>query len=118
MARHYIEEGIQRSLVCWFDAQHPKLSRLLIGFINGQHVGPRTGQRWKDLGVRAGTPDLLLAVPIKGKPGMWLEMKTQTGRVTPIQKKMHMELALHGWEVRIIRSLEEGICEITSYLRS
>lgn len=124
MARNYEESAIQTALVRWFDLQYPKLAMMLIAFINGADVGARVGARWKGMGVRAGTPDMLLAVAgfvdrNGGRAkcrGIWIEVKAEKGRLSCAQKKMHIELYLNGWEVMTIKSLEEGVREITRYL--
>ena len=38
----------------------------------------------------------------------WVEFKTEKGKLTPLQKKRHEELLLHGWFVVVVRSVAHG----------
>jgi hypothetical protein len=83
-------------------------------------------------GQRRGCPDLFLAVPrirtnasgcgsiaqvrATGTSGLFLELKTPKGHVSPEQEVFHQRLTEQGYRVRVCRSLIECINEITSYL--
>jgi hypothetical protein len=85
-------------------------------------------------GQRRGCPDLFLAVPsktrfdnierngiqiavgMKADAGLFLELKTPKGHVSPEQEVFHQRLTEQGYRVRVCRSLIECINEITSYL--
>lgn len=79
---------------------------------------PRNGRRMKDEGCRAGTPDMLLMVPRNGTSGLWIEMKTPTGRVSDEQEQMMSILSKPGgcW-CDVCRSTQEAIDIITRYLQ-
>lgn len=70
----------------------------------------------KRMGVRAGTPDYLLAVPRHGFHGLFLEMKAADGRLTDEQKKTQIELANQGYKVETCYSTDSARTLIEKYL--
>ena len=59
---------------------------------------------------KKGWPDLAFVLPtVQSKPGIpWaVEVKTIVGRLSKEQKAMLREMALNGWQVRVIRSFED-----------
>jgi len=77
---------------------------------------PRNGARMKAEGARKGTLDLFLAVARNGGNGLWVEMKTPTGRVSPEQVAMIADLRQQGYAVEICRSTDAAITTIMIYL--
>lgn len=77
---------------------------------------PMNGARMKAEGARKGTLDLQLTVSRNGASGLWIEMKTQTGRLTPEQKIMIIDLRREGYTVEVCRSTAEAIKAIEIYL--
>lgn len=77
---------------------------------------PINGGRMKAEGCRKGSLDLLLAVSSNGASGLFIEMKTATGRVSPEQKAMIDALRHEGYSVEICRSTGEAIKAIEHYL--
>lgn len=90
---------------------------LLMHIANQSAGGVRHGVNLKRMGVRSGTPDYFLAVPRKGKAGLWIEVKTAEGRVRPEQKVAIEELVKQGYEAVISRSTDEARAVIESYLK-
>lgn len=99
------EDIEQASLMEWAalaEATHPELERLF-------HI-PNGGQRHKVVaaklvgqGVRPGVPDLCLPVPRGGWHGLWIEMKSATGRTSPEQREWLEFLALQGYATAVCR---------------
>jgi hypothetical protein len=56
------------------------------------------------IGQRPGIPDLIL---IKDGRHVWIEVKTETGKLSDTQKKFLAELSAAGAETHVARSLEE-----------
>jgi len=59
---------------------------------------------------KKGWPDLAFVLPtVQSKPGIpWaVEVKTIVGRLSKEQKAMLRDMALNGWQVRVIRSFED-----------
>lgn len=113
------EHAIQVSCVAWATAQsayRPEL-RLLYAVPNGGHRHVRVASMLKVEGVRPGVPDLVLPVARGGFFGLYVEMKTRTGRVSTEQKEWMARLAAEGYRVEVCRSLEGFIEVVAGYLR-
>lgn len=93
----------QMNVINWsilHTAEWPELA-LLHHIPNGGTRDAVEGRHLKQQGVKRGVPDLCLPVP-KGKyHGLYLEMKTETGRPTTEQKWWGEHLVQKGymWEV-------------------
>lgn len=59
------------------------------------------------IGLPKGFPDLLVVCP--GGKVVFMEIKTQTGRVSPEQQKMHQFLRRMGQRVTVARSVSDAI---------
>lgn len=66
-------------------------------------------------GCESGTPDIL--VMLDGGRCVWLECKTDKGRVTETQKSWHTMAAALGHRVAIARSVEDAIAAVRSEAR-
>lgn len=126
---HQSEDSIQMSCVSWFRVAHPGLARLLHHSANEgkrttrivhTHAGTRVvcsgGARLKAMGMQTGFPDLFLAVPSRGMHGLFIEMKSETGRLEPSQREMLALLSEQGYATAVCRSLDEFSSVIDNYL--
>ena len=104
----------QRQLIQWCRTD-PRLQYLF--HIPNESVG---GRGWitrnRQLGVKSGVPDLMLPIPAKGYHGMFIEMKTKTGRVSASQKKWIRALTDLGYLAVIARGWEDARDQIERYL--
>ncbi len=88
----------------------------------GVDVDIKTAVRLKRMGLRAGFPDLQLLVPgsvandNEVSHGLFLELKTNRGNVSEVQKLYHEKLRSINYTVIVVRSLEEAISWIKTYL--
>lgn len=73
---------------------------------NGEYRDKITAARLKAQGVRAGAPDLIVVVP--GRV-LFVEIKTQVGRLSPDQRAYHKTLSSLGIETAVIRSVSDFI---------
>jgi len=76
-----------------------------------------TAVRLKAEGVRAGVPDVFIAVPCGAWFGLFLEFKRRTGVVTPAQRFYLDALSKVGYRCEVIRSLDEAIIMVSGYLK-
>lgn len=100
------EHEIQRAAVQWIRQNTPYL---VYAIPNGGRRGLREAGRLKAEGVVAGMPDL--HVPALR---LWIEMKTATGKVSPVQLAIHKRLRADGDFVVVCRSVEEVQHQVAS----
>ena len=79
----------------WNQNAHPELE-LLHHCPNGGSRDKAEAVKLKQMGVKAGIPDLCLPVPMGVYSGLYIEMKYDTGRLEDSQKKMLKALAAAG----------------------
>ena len=70
----------------------------------------------KQMGVKAGIPDLCLPVPMGVYSGLYIEMKYDTGRLEDSQKKMLKALAAAGHYCTVCYGAEEAIRVLEEYI--
>lgn len=117
MIRHE-EDRLQIACVRWFSLQYPRLAPLLHHSPNGGQRNKLEAVRFKQMGVRAGFPDLILALPRCGYGCLFIELKSATGRQSPRQKQWQEVATRHGQCYRVVRSVEGFIELITNYLNN
>ena len=108
----------QTNVIRWSMAvrgKYPELA-LLFHIPNGGSRDVREAAHMKEQGVKAGVPDLFLPVPRRGYHGLFIEMKTPTGRVSPDQKWWQAELECQGYVSAVCRGWEEAVGVIEWYL--
>lgn len=107
------ESQEQKQLIQWCRTD-PKYQFLF--HIPNESVG---GQGWivrnRQLGVRAGVPDLFYPVPLKGFHGLFIEMKTSTGRLRPEQRKWIQALETFGYKCVVAHGWEEARDALSDY---
>ena len=75
------EHTEQVAVVSWFKGRWPHFADCIIGIPNGAHIAGSVGQRaakvnkLKAEGMKPGTSDLFIAVPMGNRCGLWVEMK-------------------------------------------
>lgn len=112
----HLEDQLQKSCIRFFDYQYPNLKNQLHHSPNGGKRNIREAARFKAMGVRAGFPDLILLHPNNFYPFMGIELKTEKGRQSEHQKEYQKMFEEIGAKYVIVRSLEEFMKEIKSYL--
>lgn len=83
---------------------YPATRRLFFHVPNGGSRDAREGMQLKASGVVAGVPDMIL---IQQGRCYGFEMKTLTGKVSPVQEQVHKVWMEDGTPVYIIRTFEE-----------
>ncbi len=75
------------------------------------------GAKMKAEGVRAGVPDLMLAVPRGGYHGLFIELKRQRGgRVSNTQQTIMDGLRAHGYRCEVCKGWIAARAVIEDYL--
>lgn len=129
MSRH-IEDDHQQALINWARCsriRHDLFSAyriidFLIAIPNGGKRNPREAARLKAQGVKAGVSDLLLALPLNNKAGLWIEMKRPIvkGKKKPITSDTQIEwqnkMITAGYDAVVCFGLDEAKDQIEKYL--
>jgi len=122
MKRKQPESALQTGCVLWFRLTYRDLGPLLFSIPQGTRLAGTQGQRaaqWARLkreGAIAGAPDLLLCVARGGSHGLFIEMKTESGRMADSQKQFRDRVVAQGYAHEVVRSLEEFKTIINKYL--
>ncbi len=116
------ESQIQCRLMDWWRLAHKGLGvpeeRLLMAFpLQGART-PRNGARMKREGLRAGTPDMFLAVGRFGLHGLWIELKKHGGKPSPEQALAIAIFREQGYSAYLCIGFEQAKNAITDYLKS
>jgi VRR-NUC domain len=112
---HRSEAGEQIALVAWAWYQHRLILQRspneLMRFLND-------GQKIYELkmGTKIGWPDLFLVLVKPPLGGLFLEMKTRTGKLTPKQEEWRKTLLNASYDYVVCRSFEEGQKAILEYM--
>jgi len=112
------EHAEQVTIFAWaalLAGQYPAL-RWLHSTQNGLYTAMSQAKRAKAAGLIKGVPDLCLPVAAGGYHGLWIELKTATGRVSPEQREWLAGLTVQGYRAVVCRGAAAAITEIVDYL--
>lgn len=124
----HAESQIQQSSVFWFRRQYPELALNLFAVPNGGGRSALEASILKGEGVTAGVADMLLLVPSGKYHGLCIEFKHQAYKAEngklklaktyqrPEQKIWQEAVEKQGYHYAVVRTLEEFINLINSYL--
>jgi hypothetical protein len=108
------EESIHKTVMEWV-RRHPMLNGLVMHFPNEGRRSARYGKLLKDLGMRAGVADLLIAMPRHGYGGAWIELKSSGGKLSDFQKDFLYDMRQQNYYVSVCWSVDEAIKVISWY---
>jgi hypothetical protein len=121
------EEELHKGCVQWARAQSGALPELdaLLHVPNGGKMPRGSAGKLKGMGMRKGVPDLLLPVPRpvtwtngdrQAAGALWIELKSQSGRLRDSQKEWRARLMKHGHAWTLVRTLDAFRAAVTDYL--
>lgn len=70
----------------------------------------------KDEGMKSGVPDMFIPVAYHGKNGLFIEMKSLSGKMSPEQKDWFVTLEKQGYKCVCCKGAAEAIKEIDNYM--
>ncbi len=124
----------QEAVVKWWRVQYPHRTKLLIANLNGAKLAPVSGrafahlpesvrrgiawQRLKDQGAVEGAADLFLSIASGDYNGLYIEMKTDTGRQSKGQKEFEAAVIEQGFGYCVPKGAKAAIDCIISYLEN
>jgi len=115
------ESNMQQRCVEWFRYSHPRI--LIASFPLGVFIGGtpiQRARRWNRLkaeGAAPGIPDLMICKASGPYHALFIEMKTEKGKLSFLQKTIHAQLINAGYCVKVCRSFEEFTITINNYLQ-
>jgi hypothetical protein len=111
------EDKLQVAAMRYIRYQYPKLIAFHVA--NEGISGPKGkayGTKMRAKGVLAGCPDIHILEPMGVYSGLFIELKTPTGRVSPAQKIFLDNLNSKGYCAKVCRSLDEVIETVDHYM--
>ena len=91
---------------------------LLHSSLNGVKLSKNQAGRAKTQGMLSGVPDLFLPVPRKNFHGLYIEMKSEKGRVSVSQSRFLSVTNELGYQSIVCYSSEDAIEKINEYLKN
>lgn len=110
------EAQLQSECLKWFGYQYPELAPLMIHIPNGGSRNTIEAANLKKQGVKAGVPDLFLAIARGGKHGLFIEMKWGKNKATRKQKYYLELLFQNGYQTAICYDFDSFTTIIHQYL--
>ena len=113
------ESIAQQTVIRWWSTacqNYGVPEHMLFSIPNGGRRDPVGMVFLKREGLRNGVPDLFLSVPRNGHCGLYLEMKTETGRVSPQQEQFMADAVRFGYAAVVCRSSMAAIEAVGRYL--
>lgn len=105
------EQALQMACTQWLEIQRRQRKLTYFAVPNGGYRRKMEAWMLQKTGTRAGIPDMVIAwLPAKI---LFVELKALHGHLTPIQKEVHEELRFFGFEVFVIKALDDLIKLIT-----
>jgi len=112
------ETKLQQGVMKWASMQtniYPEL-QVLYAIPNGANTTRANRIRLVAEGLKKGMPDLCLPVPRGVYGALFIELKTDKGKVSKVQREMHELLDSSGNMVVVCRNLFQVINTIQGYL--
>ena len=115
----HIESAHQAQVVEWSKwayktGKYPMLNMLHCS-LNGVKLSGTQAKIAKGQGMLSGVPDLFLPVPKNGYHGLFIEMKSEKGRVTENQHWFLTNAESVGYKTAVCYSAKEAISAIQAY---
>lgn len=99
----------------WLRFHYPDIARHAIHIANERKTSWSNGAILKRMGVKPGVPDLFFPVPSGCYHGLFIEIKSQSGKPSPHQKEFITEAVGNGYYASFAFGADEVIDIICSY---
>ena len=109
------EHQEQVSVIQWMRMQYPKIT--IFAIPNAAKRSPQLASYMKAEGMLAGTSDLFIMKPMGKYHGLFIEMKSAGGKVSPSQKEFIEKANFEGYLAKVCFSFEEAKEVIKNYLQ-
>ena len=100
-------------------ARYDKRLQNVFAIPNAAKRTPRQGRWMKSEGLKPGVPDIIVAIPVGEKHGLFIEMKRAKpkGRLTPGQKDWLERLSKAGYDCAVAYGCDHAITLLNEYLK-
>lgn len=95
---------------------YPEYADLVFAIPNGGKRDAKTAMILKNMGVRAGVPDVFISVPRGGAHGLFVELKKVGGKLSDDQDRIIEALRAQGYRVEVCEGLEAAWDTAMEYL--
>lgn len=109
----YEESMIQQMVVAYIKNRYPEI---ILTCAPAYASNVKQGKRNKSMGLCKGWPDLFIAYPSKGYNGLFIELKTATGKLSKIQKELLEKLNDVGYRAVVAYGYDDAIHLVKKYL--
>ena len=106
----------QITLIDWIAIQYPALSKYVIHIANERHSSKLRGYILKRAGLRKGCSDLFIAFPNGFFGGLFIEMKSLKGKLSPHQKEFIELMRGAGFKAVVCYGFEGAMNEVKTYM--
>lgn len=110
------ERQEQLTVMDWMRLQNPWLVNHTIYIMNERRASLHAGKLMNRMGRLAGASDLFIAYPTSKYYGLFLELKTKTGRASPKQLEFIERMNKIGFYAVVAHGADEAIDIIKRYL--
>lgn len=116
--RNSPERNLQATFFTWLFYAHRDVYKLSYSIPNGAW----TKNIWeaiklKNTGLRKGVWDVCISYPTARNPGLYIEFKIGSNKLTPEQEEWGERVRDRGYATAVCRTMDEAIKAITEYLR-
>ena len=114
--RKHTESNEQIAAMDWLRLQHPMIALHMFHTGNGRRTSHFAGYIGKRMGVLKGVSDLFMAWPTSQFHGLFIEVKSKTGKPTPEQLAFITRMNSVGYYATVCYGADEVIRCIKWYL--
>lgn len=103
--KHGSEDWVQANFFAWIDRNSAERPELLLFFAIPNGSNKSKMQRWvmQLTGLKPGVPDTCLPIATTAHSALWIEFKSETGRLSPEQKVWIEKLRDDGGKVEVCK---------------
>lgn len=114
--KRYKESDEQITAMDWLRANHPVIALHTMHIGNERKATYYMGWLMKQMGVLKGASDLFMAWPSGGYHGLFIEVKSKTGKASPDQKAFLQRMRDVGYKAEICHGADQVINTMKEYL--
>lgn len=111
------EDIEQINLINWLRFNYPEIEKNTYHIPLQRKCSIQQGSLLKKMGVKRGMADLFIAIPKNGKSGLWIELKSEKGKLSLEQKEFLSRMTINGYVAVPVWGFEAAKVIIMNYLK-